>query len=254
MTIHAIDLSPRRTARLAGGSILAIAILALFANFFVLKDLIVSGDAATTAGNILASEGLFRAGIASLLVVVVLDMVAAWALYIFFKPVNQSFALLTAWFRVVYAAFFAVAVLNLILALELVGGESYLTSLAPEQAQSQMLFFLNAFTYGWLIGLVFFGMHLAGLGYLVLTSGSIPKVVGVMLIAAALGYLLDSFAHVLLANYDDYETVFLIIVAVSGIIGELSLTAWLLVKGGKDQPGDHRSLEASPVVTYPATV
>jgi hypothetical protein len=127
MTTRAVDLSPRQAARVAGIAILAIAILAFFANFFVLNALIVSGDAATTAANIMASEGLFRIGIASLLVVVVLDMVAAWALYIFFKPVNPSLALLTAWFRVVYAAIFGVALLNLLLALELVGGEGYLT-------------------------------------------------------------------------------------------------------------------------------
>jgi hypothetical protein len=75
-----------------------------------------------------------------------------------------------------------------------------------------------------------------------------------LLIAAALGYLIDSFAHVLLANYDDYETVFLLVVAVPGIIGELSFAVWLLVKGGKVQPRDHRALEPAPIVPSPASV
>jgi hypothetical protein len=248
MTTRAVDLSQRQAALVAGFALLAMAILSLFFNFFVLEDLIVSGDAATTANNILASEGLFRVGVASILVVIVLDVVAAWALYEFLKPVNGSLALLTAWFRLVFATVFGVAVLNLFLALELVEGDGYLAVLDPTQVHAQMLFFLEAFDYGWLIGLVLFGLHLAGLGYLVLRSGYVPRVLGVLLIAAALGYLIDSFAHFLLSNYDDYETVFLLVVAVPGVVGELSFAVWLLAKGGKGQPRDNRALGSASLV------
>jgi hypothetical protein len=249
MDNRAVAVSLRTTAKVAGFAMLAMAVFAFFANFFVLEDLIVSGDATATATNILGSEGRFRLGITSMLMVVILDVVAAWALYLFFKPVNTGLSLLTACFRLVFAAIFGAAVLNLILALEFVGGDAYLTALDPAQAQAQMLFFLDAFTYGWQIGLAFFALHLAGLGYLVLKSGYVPRVLGVLAIVAGLGYLIDSFAHVLLSNYDDYDTAFLLIAAVPSIIGELSLTVWLLARGGKAQPRETGVLE--PTVLAP---
>ncbi len=97
------DLSLSQAAKIAGFGSLILALLAIFANFFVVESLIVPEDAARTADKIMASEGLFRAGIASLALVVVLDMVVALALYVFLKPVNQSLALLAAWFRLAFA-------------------------------------------------------------------------------------------------------------------------------------------------------
>jgi hypothetical protein len=95
--------------------------------------------------------------------------------------------------------------------------------------------FLNAFDYGWLLALVFFGIHLLVLGYLVFHSGYTPRILGVLLIIAGLGYLTDSFAQFLLPNYADYESIFLLIVALPGTISELSFCFWLLFKGGKNQ-------------------
>lgn len=106
MTNPIVDTSQRKAARVAGFGYLIIAILAIFANFFVLENLIVPGDAAATADNISASEGLFRIGIASLLIVVVLDVVVAVALYIVLKPVNTSLALLAAGVQVGVCRYF----------------------------------------------------------------------------------------------------------------------------------------------------
>lgn len=80
-----------------------------------------------------------------------------------------------------------------------------------------------------------FGIHLALLGWLVLTSGYMPKVLGVLLILAGAGYVIDTLANALLANYGDYETMFLLIVAVPSLIGEFAFTIWLLTRGGKEQ-------------------
>ena len=95
---------------------------------------------------------------------------------------------------------------------------------------------LNMFNYTWLIGLIFFGIHLFILGYLIYKSGYVPKFIGGLLLIASLDYLLDSFANFLLPNYNDYKNIFQLIVIVPGIVGELSLTFWLLFKGVKDQP------------------
>ena len=90
---------------------------------------------------------------------------------------------------------------------------------------------LKAFNNTWLIGLIFFGLHLFVLGYLIVKSGIVPRILGILLIVASLGYLTDSFANILLPNYAGYKEMFLLIVAVPGVIGELSFSLWLLFKG-----------------------
>ena len=106
--------SPRTAAMVAGLGLLMMAILAPFANFYVLEKLVVANDAKATADNILASSELFRIGISYFLIVAVLDVIVAWTLHVLLEPVNQSLSLLAAWFRVVYAAMFAIALMPLL--------------------------------------------------------------------------------------------------------------------------------------------
>jgi Domain of unknown function (DUF4386) len=229
------DTSQRQAAMIAGLGLLIMAIIAFFANFSVIQGLVVPEDAAKTVSNIMANQMLFRLGIAGFVVVLICDVLVAWALYVFLKPVNQSLSMLAATFRLVYTAIFAAALFNLANAFQLVSGASYLNTFTAAQLQAQVMMSLESFQYAWQIGLVFFGFHLLVLGYVVVKSSYVPKVLGVLLVIAGFAYPLDSFAHFLLANYADYKTFFLIIVAVPGILGELSLCFWLLIKGGKVQ-------------------
>ena len=233
MTNILADISVNKAAKIAGIGYVIIFVLGIFANFFIFTDLIVKGDATATANNILANAMLFRVGIASWLIVLICDITIAWALYIFFKPVSKDFSQLAAWFRIIYSAMFGITQLNLIFVLILL---NYLTVFSTGQLQALALLFLNGHNYGFLISLVFFGVHLLLISYLIIKSGYIPKILGVLLILSALGYLLDSFANFLLPNYADYQIIFLILVAVPGIVGELSFTLWLLIKGTKVQP------------------
>jgi hypothetical protein len=229
---HIADLSPGRTARMAGFGYLIIFISGIFANFFVLQNLIVPGDAAATVGNILADQGLFRLGILSFIIMVIFDLLLAWLLYLLLKPVNQDVSLFAAWFRLVNGAIFGFALYHLLSVLQLVSGADYLKVFAPGQLHAQVMLSLAAFNHTWLIGLIFFGFHLLLLGFLIIKSGYIPQILGVLLIIAAFGYLIDSFANFLLSNYAEYQTIFMLIVVVPGIIGELSFTIWLIWKGG----------------------
>jgi len=226
MTNRNADISLRKAAIVAGFGLLIMSILAAFANFYVLPSLIVPGDAATTANNIMANELLFRIGICSFTIVIVLDVVVAWALYVLLKPVNKSLSLLAAWFRLVYATIFGIALANLFNVLRLLSDADYLTVFEIDQLYAQVMLSLNAFSDGWQIGYVFFGLHLFVLGYLVFKSGYIPKILGVLLIIAGLGYLIDSYAIFLLPNYEatiGYVT----------FIGEVLFMLWLLIKGAK---------------------
>ena len=225
--------SNKKIARIAGFGYLIIFITGIFSNFFVLESLIVPGDAATTANNIMVNDFLYRIGILSFIIMVVFDVILAWALYVLLKPVNKNLSLLSGWLRLVNSTIFGIALYNLFNVLQILSGAEYLKEFVTGQLQAQMMLFLNTFNFTWLIGLVFFSLHLFVLGYLIFKSGYIPRILGILLIVAALGYLIDSFANFLLPNYTDYENIFLLIVIVPGIIGELSLTFWLLFKGAK---------------------
>lgn len=234
MINRTIEISSPIYARVAGFGYLIMTIAAIFANFLVLSNLIVPGDAITTANNIMNNEFLFLIGITNFLIVIVCDLLVAWSLYFLLKPVNESLSLLTAWFRLVYAAIFGITLLNLFLVWQLLSGADYLVVFDTDQLHALVLLFLNAFDYGWLIGIIFFDIHLFVLGYLVFKSGYFPRILGVLLIVASLGYLLDSFAQFLLSNYASYEVIFFLIAAVPSMIAELSLCMWLLLKGAKN--------------------
>ncbi|KRE32824.1 DUF4386 domain-containing protein [Paenibacillus sp. Soil724D2] len=238
MTNHNTEASPLFYARVAGFGLLLMAILAMFSNFSVLEGLIIPDDAAATANNIIANEMLFRSGFISFVIVLILDVLVAWALYALLKPVNKNLAMLAAWFRLVYTAIFGVALSNLLNVLPILSGANYFTVFTTDQLKlyAQVMLLIDAFKNGWLIGLVFFGFHLLVIGYLIIKSGGyIPRIIGIFLILASAGYVIDSIAHFLLPNYADYKTVFQLIVAIPGVIGELSLAFWLLIKGVKVQ-------------------
>jgi len=227
------NISLRNAALIAGLGYLIIFITGIFANFFVIEDLIVPGNAATTVSNIAANESLYRIGILSFIIMVIFDVVLAWALYILLKPVNKSLSLLAAWLRLINATIFGIALHNLLNVLLLINGVDYSTVIGTDQLHAQAMLYLDAFNYTWLLGLVFFAIHLFVLGYLAFKSGYIPRFIGALLIIAGIGYLVDSMAHFLLPDYADYKTIFSTIVVVPGAIGELSFTIWLLVKGSR---------------------
>jgi hypothetical protein len=230
------DLSPRKTARIAGFGYLVIIITGIFAEFFVRSKMVVPGDAAATANHIVASEELFRTSIASDLIMLLSDVIVAWALYVLLKPVNKSLALLATFFRLVHAAIYGINLLNLFFVLQFLSGNQYLSVFETGQLQALVLVFLNAHQYGYDIGLVFFGFHCLVLGYLVFRSGFLPSILGILLVIAAIGYLINSFARFLITNYEVYETIFTLVVFIPAFIAELSFTLWLLLKGVKKQP------------------
>ncbi|MEJ2056012.1 MAG: DUF4386 domain-containing protein, partial [Calditrichaceae bacterium] len=116
---------------------------------------------------------------------------------------------------------------------QILNGEAYPKLLTENQLYAQALFLLTTFNNTWLIGLVFFGLHLLLLGYLIFKSGYISKLIGILLIIAGMVYLTDSFANFMMTNYSDYKNIFMAVVVIPGVIGELSLTFWLLFKGKK---------------------
>lgn len=231
MTDRPLELSLRTTARVAGILYLAIIVAGLFAEMFVRASLIVPGDATTTANNIVASEGLFRAGIASDLVMIMCDVALGLAFYVLLRPVSQALALLAAFFRLAQATTLGLNLLNLLLALQLLSGAEYLSVVGADQLHAQAMLFLDAHSTGYSIALIFFGFSILILGYLVFKSGYFPKILGILLVVASFGYLVDSAASFLLPSYQEYAAQFSMIVLAPAIVGEAAICLWLLLKG-----------------------
>jgi len=223
--------SYKNLARLTGLGYLIIFLSGIYANFFVLESLVIPNDATLTMQNITDNEMLFRVGFLSFSIMVIVDVLLAWTLYILLKPVSKSMSLLAAWLRLVNGTIFAIALFNLLGVLELTSGKAYLNVFNHQQISAKVMMLFDSFNNTWLLGLVFFGLHLLVLGYLVYKSGYLPKFIGVLLALAALGYLIDSFAHFLMPNYGSYASIFEMVVVIPGVIGESSFTLWLLIKG-----------------------
>ncbi len=232
--------SPLAMARFAGLLYLVIAALSGFVHFYVPGELIVPGDATTTATMIMASEGLFRLNIAAELVIVLIEVVVSILIYVLLKPVSKTLSLVATVSRLVMTTIHGMNVVNNVIVLLLLSGAGYVTVFAPDQVHALVMLFLDAYRYGFQIGVFFFALHTAVLGYLIFTSGYFPKVPGVMLMIASLGYLIDSSALVLLANHRTGAIYFALPIA----IAEIAFPLWLLFKGVNTEQWGNRALES----------
>lgn len=199
----------RKLALIAGSSYLVIFFAAIFANFFVLES-IKNAPLVTIQDNSM----MVRFGILAFLITVVFDVVVAWALQELYK--EHELTLLSTLFRMMHAAIMAVAVFSLVVSLS-------------STSEQEILKQAEIFNIIWLIGLFFFGLHLILLGKII----GRPRLIGVFLALAGTMYMVDTGAHFLLPAYERYASVFLAMVAIPSIAGEMSFSIWLLIKGGK---------------------
>lgn len=216
------DRSVRDASLVAGVALLLMAALAGFGYMVAVEGLVTPGDAARTATDIAASAGLFRLGIVSLVLVVALDVVVAWALYRVLRPVSRGLSLLAGWFRLVYAGVFLVAISHLLGVSRLVTDDATAV-LGPERA-SDALMGISAFNDVWDLGLVLFGMHLIVVGYLVCRSRLMPTLLGALVAVAGLGYVVDSVGAVLGGGAGPE-------LATLTFVGEVLLALWLVTRG-----------------------
>ena len=214
-------------AKIAAGLYLLITVLAIYTHFYVPGELIVAGDATLTATNIAANQGLFRGGIFSELIILLSEVILTLILYVIFKPVNRTLSLISAVSRLAMTTIHGFNVLNNIFVLVLLSGVGYLSVFDPDELNALVMFFLDGYTYGFGLGIVFLGLHAIVLGYLIYVSGYFPKVLGVLFGLAALGYFIDSFSLLLIPNYVPGQ----VFIAVPIALAEIAFPLWLLIKG-----------------------
>lgn len=231
MPSHNTNQTPIGIARLTGALYLIIIICAGFSEGFVRESLIIPGDAATTAANILASEDLYRLGFVSDLIAFICDLVVSVLLYVLLKPVNKTLALTVAALRLLaHPAIASINLLNHFMVLPLLGGADYLNVFDVGQLQAMALLLLDAHRIGYLIAGAFFGLHCFLLGFLLYRSDLFPRIFGILMTIAGIGYLLESFGNFL---FPEYESILTWVVAISAVLGEVTLCLWMLVKGVK---------------------
>lgn len=203
----------RTLSIVAGASYLIIFFAAIFANFFALESVIKAPIDAVENNDLIV-----RLGVIAFLITVVFDVVVAWALNQLYN--NHFLTVLSTYFRMMHAATMGVAIFALPLALK-------------ETTQEGILAQVETFNNIWLIGLFFFGIHITLLSIIAV----VPKFIKVFLAVAGGMYVVDTVAHFSLSNYSDLASIFLILVAIPSIVGEMSFALWLLIKGGKKTKG-----------------
>lgn len=236
--------SKKNIARMAGLLYLVLALVGPFSLMYVPTTLVVPGDAAMTAGNIMASEGLFRIGLVGEAAIFLVEVVLTVLLYVLLKSVSETFSLIAALSRLSMAIIQGINMLFGFSTLLLLSGAGYLTVFEPQQLHALVLLILDVRQVGALVWGAFFGLHLLILGSLLIKSGYVPRILGFMVTIASFGYLINSFGNFL---FPEYQATFEMIVIVFAVIPEISLTLWLLIRGVQVQQQEHAvSLASTP--------
>ena len=218
----------KRLARIAGGLYLLVGIFGGFAEGFVEPKVYAAGNAAATAGNVVANAGLLRLGIAADLLDGTFFVFTALALYMLLKDVHKSAARAMLVFVVIAATITCISAVFEFEGLRVATGAVSATALGVGGAHSLVLLLLDAQHYGLLAAQIFFGLWLAPLGYLAYKSGWFPKALGVVLVVASVSYLVDVLAAFLVPDVDKQIHAFTSIVPA---IAEPWMVVYLLVIG-----------------------
>ncbi|MCB1173608.1 MAG: DUF4386 domain-containing protein [Leptospiraceae bacterium] len=203
----------RQLSILTGISYLVIFFAAIFANFVVLESL-----KTNPVQTVTTMAFTVRIGIMAFLITVVCDVVVAWTLWEIYN--SQTLNRLSTLFRLMHAALMGVAI--------------YYLPAIPGMTDAELIQSnVQHFEIIWLIGLFFFGVHLILLARIF--HG--PLWIRIFLAIAGLMYMIDTSAHILLQTYQEYAIVFLTLVAVPSMLGEMAFAIWLLLCGGKNKQG-----------------
>ena len=222
------EMSPSAYARIAGVLYLVITVAAIFAHMVIPEQFIVSGDAAATAADIAANETAFRLGaVGSELIILLSEIVLAVVLYVLLKPVNKTLSLVAAVSRLAMTTIHGLNLLNYYFVFQLLNGAEFTAVFSPDQVNALVTLFLNAHSIGFTIGIAFLVPHVLILGYLIYQSGYFPKVLGILFMAAGVGYLVDSMGLLLVSGYTTTPGLIAAVIA----IAEIAFPLWLLVKG-----------------------
>lgn len=224
----------KRQARVAGLLYFVSSIFGLLGMAYIPNRLVVIGNATATANAIRGSESLFRVGIASELVGETIFVFMVLALYRLFERVDRRQASMMAILILLSVPLSFVNVLSEFAALTLYGGADFLSAFDTHQLDALALLFLKLHGNGFVVASVFWGLWLFPFGVLVIRSAFIPRLLGVLLVVAGFGWLIDSFTSILLPRPGELVSMIVSILETA----ELPIILWLLIWGVKMPPPD----------------
>ena len=231
-------INPNKTARVAGCLYLMLFPLGIFGIIYVPSSLIVLGDAATTASNIMANELLYRLSIVTALTLQIVNIFLALALYKLLNPVDKNNAVLMVILVLVAAPIAMLNELNHVAVLLVLSGSDFLTTFSLDQVQASVPLFLNLHEHGVFIAQIFWGLWLFPMGYLIFKSNFLPKALGILMIIGGFGYLVDSFVYFIFPDFDVTFSEFT-------FLGELLLPLWLMFKGVNHEQWEKYALKST---------
>jgi Domain of unknown function (DUF4386) len=227
VTHRITETSPRLKARIAGVLYLLTILTGVFAQMYVSGRLVVDGDAAATAANILTHKSWFQLGFTVYLVEMTCQIAMTALFYDLLKPAGRSVSLVAAFLSLAGCVIKTLGRLFYLAPLFILGGAHYLSVFSAEQLQALALLFLKVNDHGAGIALAFFGFYALLKGYLIIRSTFLPRILGVLSVLAGLG-LLTFLSPTLGPHLFPY-------VAALGLLGAAPQIFWLLVFGVNEQ-------------------
>lgn len=229
MTINTIDNSQRTAAKIAGWSGLLTFAIVVFGNYVLLNPLVVPGNAAATAQNIVAHQTQFRITVVCFLTYSLGVVVLLTALYVALKPVNPGLALIGALFRLVFALLWLLSPLNLLSMLRLLSNANYLQGFEPDRLQALARLQLGATFDNYYVGLPFFGLAATVCAWLWLKSNYIPRGLSIFGVIASAWCVLCAFVFLIFPHFNKIVNDYVFDTPMA--LFELILSFWLLFKG-----------------------
>lgn len=217
----------QRYARYAGIAMLLTLVFGGIGEGFLPGKIIVAGDAAATTANILAHPMLVRMMFATYLVEGFADIILCVLWYVILRPVNRNLALISAFIGIVSMITFAVAQSTFWASTLIVRDPAITAAFTEGQREALSFMAVRASAMIATLFLCFYGTASAIRGFLIMRSGYLPKVLGILLMIGGAGFILRSFAYILVPQYG--SPLMLIPMGIAGI----PLTFWLLFKGVK---------------------
>ena len=240
MTNPLAETSPSTRGRILAVLYLFVIIAGIIAQAVISDRLVVSGDAAKTAANILANKSLYRLAFTIFMLEMVAQVAVSVLFYDLLKPVNRSVARLSAVIGLTGSGIKTMARLFYYTPLILLGGASYLSALQPAQLEALSLAFIKINGQGAAIGIIFFGFEGLLRGWLVFKSGFLPRFLGVLSMIAGLGWLTYLWPPLGSQAFTG--------VALFAIAGVIAMSGWLFIRGVDDAKWRERaSLAATSI-------
>lgn len=223
------------TGRLAGLLYLVVVASGIFSLAYVPGQLVVADDPQATMARIVASESLFRQGIAAFVVMQVAFLLLPFALFPWVESAGRRIAILMVVLAVTSVPLGLSALTHRLDLLSLLADPAVSRMLGPEHVRAEMVLSLEAYRNGLQVTQLFWGLWLLPFGWLAFQSRCLPRILGVLLMLGCFGYLLQVFGELLIPGYAD--SAIAPYVSLPAAVGEIGTCLWLLVFGVR-RPAD----------------